>query len=127
MEVTVQKTVEAFEAVRYSRAKRALGYWNNIVQTAERMINSSDEGMKYKFLNSLLHDMVEVMLKSWSINIELARPDEFIEVIHQMEVTLYYISSHQQAEGESEAHFFSLQMTPQMLSGPYRDNWLVCL
>jgi hypothetical protein len=113
------EAVEAFEAVRYSRAKGALGYWNDIIQAAERMINPPDEGtMKCKFLNSLPHDMVEVTLKSRPINIELAMPNELIEAIQQMEATLHYISSHRRAKGESNLHPSPSRTAPQVLSGP---------
>jgi hypothetical protein len=127
-EVTAQKAVEAFEAVKYSRAKGALGYWNDIVQAAERMINPPDEGtMKRKFLNGLPHEMVEATLKSRPINIELATPDELIEAIRQMEATLHYIGSRRRAEGGSGSHPSSSRTAPQAPSGPYRGNRLVRL
>jgi hypothetical protein len=127
-EVTAQKAVEAFEAVRYSRAKGALGYWNDIVQASERMINPPDEGtLKRKFLNGLPHEMVEATLKSRPINIELATPDELIEAIRQMEATLHYIGSRRRAEGGSGSHPSSSRTAHPVPSGPSRGNRLVRL
>jgi Zinc knuckle len=103
-EITAQKAVDAFYQVRYSRAKGALGFWNELVQASERMLNPPDRGtLKRQFLNGLPQDIVEATLKSRSINIELASPDEIIEAIRQMEATLHYISHRRRPDGSSSS------------------------
>ena len=127
-EVTAQKAVEAFEAVKYTRAKGALGFWNDIVQASERMVNPPDEGtLKRKFLAGLPHEMVDATLKSRPINIELATPDELIEAIRQMEATLHYLGSRRRAEGGNGSLPSSSRTAHPIPSGPSRGNRLVRL
>jgi hypothetical protein len=98
-EITSQKAVDAYYNVKYSRAKGALGFWNDLVQAAERMIHPPDRGtMKRRFLKGLPNEILETTLKSRPINVELVTPDELIESIRQMEATLHYLQSRKRSE-----------------------------
>jgi hypothetical protein len=65
------------------------------------MVNPLDKGtMKHQFLNGLPQEVVEAMLKSCLINIQLATPNEIIEAIQQMKATLHYINMHKHQDSQ---------------------------
>jgi hypothetical protein len=116
MEITSQKVVDAYYMVKYSKSQGALGFWNDLVQAAERMIHPPDRGtMKRQFLNGLPHDIVEATLKSRPINIEMASPDEIIDAIRQMEATIYYIQGRKRPEHSGPSSGIVLKVTTERL------------
>src|ERR1700719_2933512 len=92
MEVTVQKAVDAFYQVKFTKAKGALGFWNELVQAAERMLTLPDAGtMKRQFLNGLPNEMVEAIFRTRAISIKLSSVEDIIDASHQVEATLHYL------------------------------------
>ena len=92
MEITAQKAVDAFYEVKFTKAKGALGFWNELVQVAEQMLTLPDLGMmKRQFLNGLPHEMVEAIFKTHAISVELSSIKDIINTSHQVEAALHYL------------------------------------
>jgi hypothetical protein len=97
-EVTAQKAVDAFYQVSFTKAKGALGFWNELVQAAERMLTPPDPGtMKRQFLNGLPHEMVEAIVKTRAISVELSSVEDIIDASRQVEASLHYLQQRRAA------------------------------
>jgi hypothetical protein len=63
--VTAQNAATSYQKTKYSHAKGALAFYNNLQRHANHMVQPPDKySMKRKFLQGLPKDLVENLLKS---------------------------------------------------------------
>jgi hypothetical protein len=85
-EVTAQNAATSYQKTKYSRAKGALAFFNDLQRHANRMVQPPDEySMKRKFLRGLPEDIVENLLKSRRVSAEHTSMDKLLHEVKAME------------------------------------------
>jgi hypothetical protein len=84
-EVTAQNAATSYQKTKYSRAKGALAFFNDLQRHANRMVQPPDEySMKRKFLQGLPEDIVENLLKSRRVSAEHTSMDKLLREVKAM-------------------------------------------
>ncbi len=88
-EVTAQNAATSYQKTKYSCAKGALAFFNDLQRHANRMVQPPDEySMKRKFLRGLPEDIVENLLKSRRVSAEHTLMDNLLREVKAMESSI---------------------------------------
>lgn len=88
-EVTAQNATDKFNTARYSKAKGALAYFNDLKRYSSRMIQPPDEyTFKRKFTDGLPSDLFENLVKSRRISAEHTPLEKLLAEVKAMESSL---------------------------------------
>ena len=88
-EVTAQNAATSYQNTKYSRAKGALAFYNDLQRHANRMVQPPDEySMKRKFLKGLPEDLVENLLKSRHVSAEHTSMTKLLHKVKAMESSI---------------------------------------
>jgi hypothetical protein len=94
MEITAQKAVDEYEAVKFTRVKGVLGFWNEFAQVAERMANLPNNAtLRRQFVELLPDELVHLMCRIHGVNVEISSAAELLEAARKVETSEHYISS----------------------------------
>jgi hypothetical protein len=87
--VTAQNAATSYQKTKYSCAKGALAFFNDLQRHANRMVQPLDEYlMKRKFLQGLPEDIVENLLKSRRVSAEHTSMDKLLREVKAMESSI---------------------------------------
>jgi hypothetical protein len=87
--VTVQNAATSYQKTKYSCAKGALAFFNDLQRHANHMVQPPDEySMKRKFLQGLPEDIVENLLKSRRVSAEHTSMDKLLREVKAMESSI---------------------------------------
>jgi hypothetical protein len=87
--VTAQNATTSYQKTKYSRAKGALAFFNDLQRHANCMVQLPDEySMKRKFLRGLPEDIVENLLKSRRVSAEHTSMDKLLHEVKAMESSI---------------------------------------
>src|ERR1700676_5021576 len=84
-----QNAATSYKKTRYSRAKGALAYYNDLCRHASRMVQPPDKySLKRKFFEGLPEDLIENLLKSRRISAEHTPLNRLLEEVKAMESSI---------------------------------------
>jgi hypothetical protein len=93
-EITAQKAMDEYEAVKFTRAKGVLGFWNELAQAAEWMANPPNNAtLRRRFVELLPDELVHPMCQIHGVNMEISSVAELLEVAQKVETSEHYISA----------------------------------
>ena len=88
-EVTAQNAANSYKRTKFSRAKGALAFFNELQRHASRMVQTPDEySLKRKFLEGLPEDLVENLLKSRRVSAEHTSLNKLLREVKAMESSI---------------------------------------
>ena len=94
--VTAQNAATSYQETKYSCAKGALAFFNNLQYHANRMVQPPDEYlMKRKFLWGLPKDIVEHFLKSRRVSTEHTLMDKLLHQVKAIESSIQAYQNYQ--------------------------------
>src|ERR1700683_5050478 len=103
----VQNATTSYKKTRYSHAKGALTYYNNLHRHTSCMVQPPDKYLlKRKFIEGLPKDLVENLLKLCRISVEHTPLNKLLEEVKAMESP---IQAYQNYKSDRQA-----QLTTQM-------------
>jgi hypothetical protein len=101
-DVTAQNATDRFNGVRYSKAKGALAFYNELNHYANRMVTQPDNySFKRRFLNGLAHDLVENLLTSRRVSAEHTSLKRLLHEAKAMESSMQAVERHRRARQAS--------------------------
>jgi hypothetical protein len=88
-EVTAQNAANSYKRTKFSRAKGALAFFNELQRHASRMVQTPDEySLKRKFLEGLPEELVENLLKSRRVSAEHTSLNKLLREVKAMESSI---------------------------------------
>ena len=88
-EVMAQNAATSYKKTRYSRAKGALAYYNDLHRHTSRMVQPPDKySLKRKFIEGLPKNLVKNLLKLCRVSAEHTPPNRLLEEVKAMESSI---------------------------------------
>ena len=110
-----QNAATSYKKTRYSRAKGALAYYNDLCRHASRMVQPPDKySLKRKFFEGLPEDLIENLLKSRRVSAEHTPLNRLLEEVKAMESS---IQAYQNYKSDRQERSTTQKSTP-MTSTP---------
>ena len=96
-EVTAQNASTKYHSTKYTKAKGALAFYNELEHHASRMVERPDDySFKQKLLYSLPQEMVETLLKSRGVTAEHTSLGRMLHEIKAVESTIQAVEQYKQ-------------------------------
>src|SRR6202050_4946631 len=109
-EVTAQNAATSYKKTRYSRAKGALAYYNDLRRHTSHMVQPPDKySLKRKFLEGLPEDLVENLLKLCCVSAEHTPLNRLLEEVKAMESS---IQAYQNYKSDRQEQSTTQKSTP---------------
>src|SRR6202050_4296826 len=109
-EVMAQNAATSYKKTRYSHAKEALAYYNDLRRHTSRMVQPPDKySLKRKFLEGLPEDLVENLLKSCCVSGEYTPLNRLLEEVKAMESS---IQAYQNYKSDQQERLTTQKSTP---------------
>jgi hypothetical protein len=119
--VTAQNAATNYQNTKYSRAKGALAFFNDLQCHANRMVQPPDEySMKWKFLRGLPEDLMENLLKSRRVSAEHTSMAKLLCEVKAMESSIQAYHNY-----KSEQHEWPSAQSTTKPSGTSQNNTCV--
>ena len=106
-EASAQNAADQYNHTRFSHAKEALAFYNDLKDHACRMVQPLDDySFRRKFLHGLPHLIIKSIFEARRISVEHSTIEEILEEVRHMEtaqkaINMHMRSSHTSSGGKS--------------------------